>query len=123
MDPFAPKVKLREKDQDFLDEMIKQDQMFVITDSSFDDSPIVYASRRFLEYTGYSESEVVGKNCRFLQGPETDVRDVMSIRKAVEAGENCALGVVNYTKGGKKVSDQGMTYWQRAEIPPSCSRN
>lgn len=44
---------------------------FVVSDCTQTDCPIVYASQSFMDLTGYSASEVIGHNCRFLQGPET----------------------------------------------------
>ncbi len=45
---------------------------FILTDPRLDDDPIVYVNHAFLEMTGYEAEEVLGRNCRFLQGPETD---------------------------------------------------
>ncbi|CAN0506042.1 unnamed protein product, partial [Scytosiphon promiscuus] len=56
-------------------------QTFVITDASLPDNPIVFASGGFLELTRYKLTEVLGRNCRFLQGPETDPKAVDKIRK------------------------------------------
>ncbi|KRY97040.1 Phototropin-2, partial [Trichinella zimbabwensis] len=47
-------------------------QTFVVSDATKPDCPIMYASSGFFTMTGYSSKEVIGKNCRFLQGPETD---------------------------------------------------
>lgn len=46
-------------------------QSFVVTDPSLPDNPIVFASQGFLEITGYRMEQVLGRNCRFLQGPDT----------------------------------------------------
>ena len=53
------------------------------------DNPIVWASESFLELTQYSRDQVLGRNCRFLQGPATSSKRVAVIRRAV-AG--CAAG-------------------------------
>nr|AML77777.1 putative LOV domain-containing protein [Dictyopteris undulata] len=71
-------------------------QNFVITDASLPDNPIVFASRGFLELTGYKLSEVLGRNCRFLQGPETDPRAVDKIRKAIEESADASVCLLNY---------------------------
>jgi PAS domain-containing protein len=55
-------------------------QNFVITDANLPDNPIVYASGGFLTLTGYKLDQILGRNCRFLQGPETDPRAVDKIR-------------------------------------------
>jgi PAS domain S-box-containing protein len=75
-------------------------QCFVITDPSLHDNPIVYASDDFLSLTGYTQEEVLGRNCRFLQGTETDPAKVAAIRKAVEVGEDVNVTLVNYTSEG-----------------------
>lgn len=75
-------------------------QCFVITDPSLHDNPIVYASDDFLSLTGYTQEEVLGRNCRFLQGTETNPNKVAMIRKAVEVGEDVTVTLVNYTSEG-----------------------
>ena len=75
-------------------------QCFIITDPSLHDNPIVYASDDFLSLTGYTQEEVLGRNCRFLQGTETDPTKVAMIRKAVEVGEDVNVTLVNYTSEG-----------------------
>lgn len=75
-------------------------QCFIITDPSLHDNPIVYASDDFLSLTGYTQEEVLGRNCRFLQGTETDPSKVAAIRKAVEVGEDVNVTLVNYTSEG-----------------------
>ena len=75
-------------------------QCFVITDPSLHDNPIVYASEGFLELTGYSREEVLGRNCRFLQGTETCPNKVEQVRKAVSNGEDVSVTMINYTADG-----------------------
>lgn len=76
-------------------------QNFVICDPSLPDSPIVYASDSFLELTGYPREEVLGRNCRFLQGPGTDPETVKLIRKAVADEAEVTVRILNYTKSGR----------------------
>lgn len=47
----------------------------IVTDPSQQDNPIIYTNRTFIEMTGYTQQEVIGENCRFLQGPETSKED------------------------------------------------
>ena len=61
----------------------KHDYNFVLSDPRQPDNPIVYVSEGFYQLTGYSAEEVLGTNCRFLQGPETDRQAVMEIRDAI----------------------------------------
>src|SRR5690348_13430786 len=59
----------------------------LITDPSQPDNPIIFANAAFTKLTGYTRDEILGQNCRFLQGPETDRDDVAKIRDAVERRE------------------------------------
>nr|AML78078.1 putative LOV domain-containing protein [Begonia sp. BC-2016] len=75
---------------------------FVITDPRIPDNPIIFASDSFLELTEYTREEVLGRNCRFLQGPETDQVTVSLIRDAIKEQKEVTVQLVNYTKTGKK---------------------
>lgn len=80
---------------------IQQSQnSFVITDPSLQDNPIVFASDDFLNLTGYSREDVLGRNCRFLQGPNTSKEKLELIRKGVANGEDVSVTMVNYTADG-----------------------
>jgi PAS domain S-box-containing protein len=79
-------------------------QNFVISDPSLPDNPIVYASQGFLLLTGYTLEQVLGRNCRFLQGPLTDSRSVDVIRKGIEKGEDTTVCLLNYRA-------DGTTFW------------
>ncbi|CAM8904609.1 unnamed protein product [Rhodiola kirilowii] len=75
---------------------------FVITDPRLPDNPIIFVSDSFLELTEYSREEVLGKNCRFLQGPETDKETVSKIRDAIAEEKEITVQLINYTKSGKR---------------------
>ncbi|CAM9905068.1 unnamed protein product [Scytosiphon promiscuus] len=81
-------------------------QNFVITDASLPDNPIVFASGGFLELTRYKLTEVLGRNCRFLQGPETDPKAVDKIRKAIDEGYDTSVCLLNYRA-------DGTTFWNQ----------
>ena len=81
-------------------------QNFVITDPSIPDNPIVFASQGFLTLTGYTLDQVLGRNCRFLQGPDTDPRAVDRIRKGIEKGEDTTVVLLNYRV-------DGTTFWNQ----------
>ncbi len=87
------------------------EQSFVITDPSLPDHPIVFASEGFMDFTGYSVDEILGRNCRFLQGPKTDRAAVAKIRQAIEQGEECTVRLLNYTKTGKE-------FWNMFTLAP-----
>jgi PAS domain-containing protein len=85
---------------------------FVVSDTRRYDSPIVYASPSFFQLTGYSEHEVMGRNCRFLQAPDgrvtkgeerryTSPEAVSLLRKCLSADKECQTSLVNYKKGGQ----------------------
>ncbi len=88
--------------QDFnLIASIKQSQeSFVITDPSLQDNPIVYASDGFLELTGYTREQVLGRNCRFLQGTDTDTTKLEEIRKGLLNGDDVSVTIRNYCADG-----------------------
>lgn len=72
----------------------------VISDMTKDDQPIVYANDTFLNMTGYSWQEIVGRNCRFLQGDDRKQTGIKLIRDAIEADESCKVKLRNYRKDG-----------------------
>jgi PAS domain S-box-containing protein len=72
----------------------------VLTNPAFEDNPIVYANEAFVRLTGYPVASVVGRNCRFLQGPDTEPDRVERIRAAVAAGEDIAIEITNYRADG-----------------------
>nr|ACO52468.1 neochrome [Diplazium dilatatum] len=71
---------------------------FVITDPRLPDNPIIFASDQFLELTEYSREDVLGENCRFLQGRDTDRKAVQLIRDAVKEGRDVTVQLLNYTR-------------------------
>lgn len=92
--------KLDKEDFSLIQSIQNSQQCFIITDPSLHDNPIVYASDDFLTLTGYSQEEVLGRNCRFLQGTETCQEKVARVRKAVQAGEDVNVTFANYTSEG-----------------------
>lgn len=72
----------------------------VMTDTRQDDNPIVYVNDAFTELTGYARQTSIGRNCRFLQGPETDQAAVTRIRRSVEACEEISVELLNYRADG-----------------------
>lgn len=75
------------------------------------DSPIIFANRAFLALTGYEEHEVVGRNCRFLQGPGSDRAAIRKIRSAIEQDEVVVVEVLNYRKDGS-------AFWNALHLGP-----
>lgn len=83
----------------------------LITDPRRDDNPIVFANAAFARLTGYGREEILGRNCRFLQGPETDRLDVARLREAIESRTPIELDLLNYKKDGS-------TFWNRLLVSP-----
>lgn len=75
-------------------------QCFVLSDPKLPDNPIVFASPGFYKLTGYTSKEVLGRNCRFLQGPGTNQKHVDLIRKAIETGSDATVCLLNYKADG-----------------------
>ncbi len=73
----------------------------IVTDPSQPDNPIIFCNTAFERLTGYSSEEIVGRNCRFLQGADTNRETVARIRAAVEAGSDIAVDILNYRKDGE----------------------
>ncbi len=72
----------------------------VITDAGQPDNPIVYVNPAFERLTGYSADEAVGRNCRFLQGPDTDPAAVAMLHDAIEKRVDVNVVIRNYKKNG-----------------------
>lgn len=83
----------------------------VITDPGKEDNPIVYANDGFVELTGYDRDEVLGQNCRFLQGENTDPETVAEIRSAIEERDSISTEIRNYDA-------DGVPFWNLLEIFP-----
>ena len=83
----------------------------VVTDPGLDDNPIVHANDEFVDLTGYAREEVLGRNCRFLQGPATREEAVGKMRRAIEDAEPVTVELRNYRKNGE-------VFWNRVRIAP-----
>jgi PAS domain S-box-containing protein len=75
-------------------------QNFVLSDPRLPDNPIVFATPGFYKLTGYTQEQVLGRNCRFLQGPGTSPKTVDIIRKAIATGADCTVCILNYKADG-----------------------
>jgi len=72
----------------------------IVTDPNLPDNPIVFANRAFQELCGYSAEELIGRNCRFLQGPDTDPADIARVRDAIAARRDVVVELLNYRRDG-----------------------
>ena len=85
-----------------------------LTDPNQHDNPIVFANRAFRELTGYAEDEILGRNCRFLQGRRTDREQVQAMRRAIESEEVTIVELLNYRKDGS-------AFWNALHLGPIYS--
>ena len=97
---FGPVKTLIEPDFRLMSSLSNSQQNFAISDPSLPDNPIVYCSQGFLELTGYTLDQVLGRNCRMLQGPGTDQSAVDIIRKGIREGVDTSVCLLNYKADG-----------------------
>ena len=83
----------------------------VVTDPHSPDNPIIFVNHAFVAMSGYPADEIIGRNCRFLQGPETDRRAIAAIRDAIAQREEISTEIINYKK-------DGTTFWNALFISP-----
>lgn len=82
-----------------------------LSDPRQPDDPIVFCNEAFCQLTGYSPEEIIGRNCRFLQGPKTDPHSVTKIREAIRAESVVVVELLNYRKTGE-------TFWNALHLGP-----
>ncbi len=82
-----------------------------VSDCRLPDLPLVYANPAFLRMTGYALDEVVGRNCRFLQGGDTVQPGLATLRAALRAGRDCAVLLRNHRK-------DGAPFWNELTMAP-----
>ena len=83
----------------------------IITNPRLPDNPVVFANDSFCRLSGYDRSEILGHNCRFLQGAETDPATVKLIHDAVERVEAIEIDIRNHRKDGSP-------FWNRLLMAP-----
>ncbi|MGL5135733.1 MAG: PAS domain S-box protein, partial [Planktothrix sp.] len=87
----------------------------VISDFTTADYPIIYCNAAFEKLTGYSQEEVLGRNCRMLQGDDTDPQELARLRDAIAGHTNCSVTLKNYRKDGN-------SFWNELSISPVRDR-
>jgi PAS domain S-box-containing protein len=83
----------------------------IIVDTQLPDLPIIYCNKAFTHITGYKQSEVLGKNCRFLQNDDRDQEAIAVLAKAIQMGKTCRVVLRNYRK-------DGTLFWNELSLTP-----
>ena len=83
----------------------------VISDAQQPDNPTIYVNDGFVQLTGYSRNEVLGRNCRFLQGADNHSPAAKELRNAIREGRDCKIDILNYRKDGER-------FWNRLSLTP-----
>ncbi|MFB6167801.1 MAG: PAS domain S-box protein [Haloferacaceae archaeon] len=87
-----------------------------ISDPARSDNPLVYANDSFCEITGYDRAAALGRNCRFLQGPDTDEETVAEVRAAIDDERPVSVEILNYRPDGEP-------FWNRLTVAPVRDRS
>ena len=93
----------QELDQGYLRSLLEEDEVemsVVFSDPSHPDNPMIFVSDEFEDQTGYSPEEALGRNCRFLQGPDTNPHAIEAIRQGLLAETRFSIDILNYHKDG-----------------------
>ncbi|KQP41187.1 histidine kinase [Methylobacterium sp. Leaf104] len=88
----------------------------IVTDPHQADNPIIFVNRAFERMTGYTRDELIGTNCRFLQGPETDREVVADLRLAIHEQREFSTEIINYRK-------DGASFWNALFVSPVFNRS
>jgi len=87
-----------------------------ITDPTRPDNPMIYVNRRFCDMTGYDRETVVGRNCRFLQGPATEADATETLRSNIDANRPVSVELRNYRQDGRR-------FWNHLDVAPVCDES
>ncbi len=91
--------------------MAHSTEPMVLTDPALPDHPMIAVNPAFAALTGYTEAEVVGRNCRFLQGPDTDPATPRRIARCLAERRGCVEWIINHRRDGS-------TFWNLLFISP-----
>jgi PAS domain S-box-containing protein len=105
-DQFQPATGL------LFEQAVAQSRMAMcLSDPHKPDQPIIFANRAFRDLTGYDKDEIVGRNCRFLQGKDTDPETIAYISRALLREEVVVVEILNYRKDGTE-------FWNALHLGP-----
>lgn len=83
----------------------------VITAGNHSNRPIIYVNEAFCRLTGYTREEILGRDCRFLQGPKTNRQELQTLNRSLLQGKSDRVRVLNYRKDGS-------TFWNELSVSP-----
>lgn len=83
----------------------------VISNPRLEKNPLIYVNKGFEELTGYCADEIIGHNCRFLQGDKTKQSGIQIIAEAIREQKQCEVEILNYRKNGE-------AFWNELQITP-----
>jgi PAS domain S-box-containing protein len=83
----------------------------IVSNPNLPDNPVAFANKAFCELTGYAPEHIIGRNCRFLQGEETDRATIARVRQALLRRTDIAVEVLNYRR-------DGTPFWNALFISP-----
>ncbi|MEH3035742.1 MAG: PAS domain-containing protein [Sphingomonas adhaesiva] len=119
--PFDPPASARAAIKEFARRLDASDPILaafdlsltpmVVSDPTLPDNPLVYVNAAFERLTGFAASEVLGRNCRFMQGPLTDPADVERLRDAIRRRERIEIDLLNHRR-------DGTPFWNRLMVAP-----
>lgn len=78
----------------------------VLTNPSLPDNPVVYVNKAFERVTGFSRDSAIGRNCRFLQGPDTDASHTAALREAIREARELSVDIRNYRADGSPFTNR-----------------
>jgi PAS domain S-box-containing protein len=107
--PIEP--ELRQYFGSAFEALVQSGQAIAIADHRVPGDPVIFVNQAFEQLTGYRHEEILGRNCRFLQAPETDPAAIAAIREAVAAGRSITIDLRNARKNGE-------LFWNRLHITP-----
>lgn len=104
-------------DSDYISQLFDDANVgIVVSDPNKEDNPLVFVNKTFVDMSGYSFEECIGKNCRFLQGKDTDEATVKLIRQSVSERAQVNVIIKNYKKNGT-------AFWTDLNITPIFDDN
>lgn len=83
-------------------------RQYLVCDMAAPDFAIIACSQAWLDRCGYTSDDLIGRNCRMLQGPETCSRAIDEMARAVEAGTTIYTGLINYRYDGSMFLNEFM---------------